>query len=288
MADTHTLEPVTETDGPATETIEVLSEQQLAFFETFGFLRLPGLLADEIADIEAGFEEAFAAKEFLEWLARTQGKPIGRGGPTGDIEKDPPWFETNFDLHFHKRRVTIPAICDRSERLRDLPSDPRLLSIVTALMGPEFEIKASDGNLFYCDTSWHSDMYGAPMKQHHVKLSTYLDPLDAATGAIRLIPGTHFHASPFARKVRKGSVRPEQVRKVFGVEPDELPAYVLESQPGDVVVWDYRTVHAAFNSGERRRLLSLNYGSTKVDAAPGGAGAGPSPRTPDDQQEAAR
>lgn len=250
----------------------MLSPQQLAFFETFGFLRLPGLLVDEFDEIEAGFEEVFAAKEFLEWLAWVKGTELPTTGPTGDINYDAAWFETKFDLHFNRRRVTVPLITDRNDRLRSLPSDPRLLAIATALLGPDFEVKASDGNLFYCDTSWHVDSYSAPLQEHHVKISMYLDPLDAKSGAIRLIPGTHFHMTPFARKVRGAIRSTDQLRSVLGVEPDQLPSYVLENKPGDVVVWDYRTVHAAFNSGERRRLLSMNYGSTNT-ATPVGAGA---------------
>ena len=33
-----------------------LTEQQVAFFHTFGFLKFPGLLTDQIGQIEAAFE----------------------------------------------------------------------------------------------------------------------------------------------------------------------------------------------------------------------------------------
>ena len=29
--------------------------------------------------------------------------------------------------------------------------------------------------------------------------------------------------------------------------------------PGDVVAWNFRTIHASFNGQERRRLFSLNF-----------------------------
>ena len=273
MADTTIAPPDADESRPVGDPDLVLTEQQLAFYHTFGYLHLPGLMRDEFDEIEAGFEEVFAAKEFLEWTARMQGwsytgeRPSGAAygqddGPSGDIDQDPPWFETNYDLHFNRRRVTVPSITDRSDKLRDLPRHPLILSIATALMDGEFQIKASDGNLFYCDTSWHPDMYGAPLSEHHVKISMYLDPLEASSGAIRIIPGTHFHTSEFARKVRSTTNRPDMVRDTYGIEPDQVPSVPLASTPGDVVVWDYRTVHAAFNSGERRRLLSMNYGST--------------------------
>ena len=33
-----------------------LSEQQLAYFDTFGFLKFPGLFADDIGTVTDGFE----------------------------------------------------------------------------------------------------------------------------------------------------------------------------------------------------------------------------------------
>ena len=55
MAEVDTLEPEL--------TAAVLTEQQLAFFEVFGFLRLPGLLVDEFPRIEAAFEEVHDGTE---------------------------------------------------------------------------------------------------------------------------------------------------------------------------------------------------------------------------------
>jgi hypothetical protein len=46
---------------------------------------------------------------------------------------------------------------------------------------------------------------------------------------------------------------------VFGVPYDEIPSYPLETDPGDLVVWSFRTVHASFGGDARRRLFSINF-----------------------------
>lgn len=225
----------------------VLSEQQLNFFEIFGFLKLPGFFLDEVGEITEAFEEVFAAKALLQAL---------------HLETDdPPWLETNFDLHFNKPRVTIPLITERHERLAQLQVDPRVTTIVSQVMGPErrWESTGADASLFYCDTSWHVDSYGAPLKQYHVKLSMYLDELGGENGAIRVMPGTNFPLGPFARRLLPLLDDPAVLEETLGVPAADLPAYTITSTPGDLVLWNYRLVHGSFYGADRRRLLSLNF-----------------------------
>jgi hypothetical protein len=220
-----------------------LTTQQVAFFETFGFLLLPGLFADDIAEITAGFEEIFANHES---------------------------WELTEDIHLNQPRRIIQGVLEQSDDSPKLYRDPRVVGIITSLLGPGYEEAPSDGSLFYCDSSWHSDTYGAPMSRHMVKISLYLDPLRAGTGAIRMIPGTNHYQSTFARTLRRDFTDVNGPEDVFGVDREEIPAYVLETEPGDAVVWDYRTIHASFGGRQRRRLLSLNF--KEAAAEPAGAG----------------
>lgn len=215
-----------------------LSAQQLRFFDTFGFLRVPALFTAEIETITEGFEAVFA--------------------------ENPTW-DTNAELHFDDRRSIIPAFIDKSEQLSWLRDDPRVVGIVSSVLGPDYEYAESDGNCFYCDTSWHADIYSAPIDQPHLKLSFYLDPLTAASGAIRLIPGSNHHTSEFARALRRDLETPTSVRELFGVEPEDIPSWALETMPGDLVMWNFRTVHASFGGSARRRLFSVNF---RAPAAP--------------------
>jgi ectoine hydroxylase-related dioxygenase (phytanoyl-CoA dioxygenase family) len=214
-----------------------LAPQQIAYFETFGFLRVPELFRDDVGQLVSGFEEVFANQQS-------------------------PRMETHEHLHLDERRVIIPAFIHKSEKLRPLLDDHRVVGVVTGLMGPNYEYAESDGNLFYCESSWHPDMYSAPMNQFHIKLSFYLDSLHGESGAIRMIPGTNYHRTPFARSLRENLEDHARVKDIYGVEHNEIPSWTLESEPGDLIVWNFRTLHASFNGGERRRLFSINFRET--------------------------
>jgi len=209
-----------------------LSPQEIAYFQTFGFLRIPGLFAADIGRITDGFERIFA---------------------------DQPIWETHESLHLDQRRLIIPGFIEKDPELGALLADDRVHGTVRSLMGEHYEYCQSDGNLFYCESSWHPDTYSAPLTRYHVKLSFYLDPIDSASGAIRMIPGTNFQTSRFARTLRRGLDDPVRIGEVFGVEGRDIPSWTLATDPGDLVVWNFRTIHASFNGGERRRLFSMNF-----------------------------
>ena len=217
-----------------------LTIEQVNFFETFGFLKLPGVFADDIEEITAGFEKIFANHE--NW-------------------------ELTEDIHLNQPRRIILDILEQSEDAPKLYRDPRVVGTITSLLGPGYEDAPSDGSLFSCDSSWHSDTYGAPMTRQTVKISLYLDPLTAETGAIRVMPGTNYYQSDYALTLRRDFTDVDGPQKVFGVDREDIPAYVVESVPGDAIVWDYRTIHASFGGGQRRRLLSLNFKERAAEPA---------------------
>ncbi len=212
-----------------------LSGQQVAYFNTFGFLHLPGLFRDDIEAITAGFERIFADPRHEHW-------ELGEGF-----------------LHGGRRRVAMAGFIDKDETLRGLRDDARILGVVKGLIGDDYEYAESDGNIWYCETSWHSDVYGSPLSTYHVKLSFYLDSLSGNSGAIRLIPGSNFYGESFAETLRKGLANPERIKEIYGVEGPEIPAWTLASEPGDLIVWNQRTIHASYNGEARRRSFALTF-----------------------------
>ena len=216
------------------------TSQQVAFFETFGFLRFPGLFAADAEKVAAGFERVFAAE--------------------GHVR-----METREHLHRSERRVIIPGFIEKDPTLLALLDDRRVLGIVDGLLREEWEYAGSDGNLFYCESSWHPDTYNAPLTRMHLKLSFYLDPLSSESGAIRMIPGTNHHRTPYANALHADLKDHSRIEEIYGVPYNEIPSWTLASEPGDLIVWNYRTIHASFNGEARRRLFSMSFRKQRED-----------------------
>ncbi|RFC48810.1 MAG: Ectoine hydroxylase-related dioxygenase [Verrucomicrobia bacterium] len=202
-----------------------LTDQQLTFFRTFGFLAFPGLLKDRIDEIIREFEAIFAT----------------RGG--GHAGKP----------HEGKQRSCIVPFIDQSAVLSSLLDDPRIHGIASGLLGDDFNFMPSDGNYYAGDTGWHSD--GWNKDTLHIKIAFYLDPLTRDTGCLRVIPGSHKDGDKYAKSVD------EQVYKCqenWGLAGRDVPCMALESVPGDILVFNHNTKHAAFGGNGWRRMFTMN------------------------------
>jgi hypothetical protein len=211
-----------------------LSNEQVAFFQTFGFLHLRALFKDDVPELSAAFEDVFRD------------------------ERNERWELHSGYLHAHERRVIIPQFIDKDERLSPLRTDPRVMGIVQGLIG-EGEYAESDANLWFCETHWHTDVYGSPVAQLHVKLSFYLDPLTADNGAIRVIPGTHHFEETYAATLRRALANHNAINDIYGVEGHQIPCWTVANEPGDVIIWNQRTLHASYNGRARRRSFAITF-----------------------------
>ena len=87
-----------------------------------------------------------------------------------------------------------------------------------------------------------------------IKMAFYLDPVGRDTGCLRVLPGSHKPDSIW----RNGTADPREVEQ-WGVAPSEIPGNVaLETEPGDLVVFDHNTWHASFGGSTRRRMFTMN------------------------------
>jgi len=202
-----------------------LTAHQRAFFDCFGFLAFPGLLADRRDAIIAAFERVWAEKG---------------GGHNGDT-------------HDGKRRSCLVPFIDQSEYLSGLLDDERIHGIAEGLLGEDFAYLGSDGNYYTGDTPWHSD--GWHSTHRYVKIALYLDPLDGNSGALRVIPGSHRPADSFAIELESAL---RQSESNLGVHGRDVPAQVFATKPGDVVVFHHNIKHASFNGADHRRMFTLN------------------------------
>ena len=215
-----------------------LTEQQLRYFETFGFLKFPGLLADDINLISDAFEQTWA-----DIVAKGSGR-----------------------THDHTQRSIFQPFVDQSEYLSSLIDDPRIEGIANSVLGDDCNyLSGSDGNYYVGDTAWHSDRcnegFGPDRregKKHPtVKMGFYLDPLTRDTGCLRVIPGSHKPGDKFAESVHIGLK--DRAGELWGIGGSEVPALALEVEPGDLLMFDMCIKHASFGGSTRRRMFAMGF-----------------------------
>lgn len=218
-----------------------LTAQQLTFFKAFGFVHLPGLFASDVARLERGFEEAFQTDEVIE------------------LDPENELHNTDSPDYASKLRSMVFGFIERSPDLVWLHDDPRLIGVVESILGPRWEYCQSDGNRFNCDVSFHSDMYGSDISIDNLKCYFYLDPLTRETGALRVFPGTHHADGIHASTLRGAFFNPLTVEERFGTAQRDLPSHAIETNPGDLIVGNFRTLHGSFGGAPGRRLFTVNF-----------------------------
>ena len=204
-----------------------LTDQQMNFFQAFGYLSFPGLMADRIDEIDSAFEAVWGERG---------------GGHNGKP-------------HNGQARSCIVPFIDQSEVLSSLLDDPRILGIATALLGDDFNYMGSDGNFYVGDTGWHSDGGHRPEDPMHIKIAFYLDRLTRDTGCLRVIPGSHLFGDGYADAISE-QIRESQER--WNIHGRDVPAFAFETEPGDVALFNHNTKHAAFGGGTHRRMFTMN------------------------------
>lgn len=133
-----------------------LTAQQKRYFDSFGFLFLPGAMGDDIEWIDAEFEAA-----------------LTRSGRTHDGSE-----RTSFSDEIVLR-----------ERICALVENPVIDGVLSGLLGDGFIYLGTGADIYVGDSQWHPDMHAAAVP--HLKLALYLDPLTSETGALRVVPGSH-------------------------------------------------------------------------------------------------
>lgn len=207
-----------------------LTTAQIRFFKTFGFLQFRGLFADDIGEITDTFEAVFG----------------GRGG--GHHGRP----------HDYKQRSSIVPFIDRHPYLCALLDDARIEWLASSILGTDFNYSNSDGNFYVGDTAWHSDI-GRASNYQTMKVAFYLDEVMRETGCLRVIPGSHAREDVFAQTLDEmmPSMKEFQTEEALGVHGRDVPSFALESNPGDLVVFDRRIKHASFGGGSRRRMFTM-------------------------------
>ena len=203
----------------------MLSEGQKQFFDTFGFLTLRKVFTPvEMATIKQESDEIF-------------GEGLGTKLDTG--------------------RVALQPFFERRPFMSTLVEDDRIYSIGESLLGPDFFLIGTEGNRHSGDTYWHGGGLWAE-KVKAVKIAFYPETLTAATGSLRVVPGSHRQGSPdLLELLRHGNKNPPTLP--FGVRQSEIPCVALELEPGDLGVFTEEILHSAFGGHEGRHQHAINF-----------------------------
>ena len=211
-----------------------LNDAQVNHFKVFGFVVLRQFFSqDELGGLDSEFEEVLASD---------------RQGESFDGAK----------------RHTVQGFVEKRPLLTEY-LEQRICEPIQQLLGADCVWMGSDANLYVGDTGWHPDAWwpdlhvdGSQMELARIKISFYLDSLDKDNGCLRVIPGSH-------RSPLYDAVKPLRAQKndtavdPFGALPHDVPAFPIETRPGDALVMDQNIWHSSFGGRPGRRSFTINF-----------------------------
>ncbi len=155
---------------------------------------------------------------------------------------------------------------ERSKTLISLIDDPRLFDGLQQILGRKLIFCGSEGNYGVAGSPsahhWHADRPGAAELTYlRIKVMLYLSPMTKANGALRVIPGSH--REPLHQTLLPFNQRHTETSPVFfGQDGSKIPAYIIETNPGDVILFSQTLFHAVyFTEHPNRRYIALKYAS---------------------------
>lgn len=124
----------------------------------------------------------------------------------------------------------------------------RFQPLAAQLLGREVFPVAAHEILLFAEAWWHVDV-GPDVSA--LKVAVYLETLDAENGALRVLPATHL-------------IPQQRLDALHRMNPHYVPCHVIESKPGDAIVFHAHLWHAALN-GRDRRQWSVEYFAFPTD-----------------------
>lgn len=128
----------------------------------------------------------------------------------------------------------LPMMCERTPVSLGLLD--RFAGVAAELLERAVLPGRAKGTRYYGDSGWHRD---SERDLSSVAFVAYLEPLTARTGALRVLTGSH--------RDRQITI-PDRFRE----EAAEQGA-TIETQPGDVIVFDEHVIHGSTGGRERRQ-----------------------------------
>ena len=208
-----------------------LTSAEIAHFHSFGWVVMRALLD--------GAESARLRDEVDHALRDAYGSAYGRN-TREDLDDESP--EAN----------VLPLMSEMTPFSMSLVADDtRLWTIAERLLGPVTLACPALGECLIGDTPWHTD---PGIGDAWVRFRAYLGPRRTSDGALRFVPGSQH---PAYRD------RIEQYRATAHVGGTtnlvvDLPWVPVETDPGDVIAFDPRTLHSSMG-GQQRLAWNADY-----------------------------
>jgi Phytanoyl-CoA dioxygenase (PhyH) len=121
----------------------------------------------------------------------------------------------------------------------------RVEAVAAVLLGGPVIPTRAKGTRYFGNTPWHTD---SALPLASVGFVTYLEPLGVENGALRVLPGSHH--PEFGDAVR--------ALGATGMAAPALPAHVVVTEPGDMILLDEHLFHASVG-GRTRRQWRVDY-----------------------------
>ncbi|MFE5034935.1 hypothetical protein [Streptomyces sp. NPDC056683] len=150
----------------------------------------------------------------------------------------------------------VTRIAERSAVLQEaLLAEDRCPRLARRLLGTDVVYVGGDGVRHDGAVDWYRD--GGHRALRLLEIVQFLEPLSSRTGALRIIPGTHRRGGSWDR------FTPEMANplRFLGMESAEVPAFAIESSPGDLVAFDPHSYRASFGGSAGRRQITTTYAS---------------------------
>lgn len=78
----------------------------------------------------------------------------------------------------------------------------------------------------------------------------YLDPVSADTGSLHILPATH---------LLLGEARDHFAKGITVSKFSDVPGTALETNPGDLIIFNIHAWHGSTGGGSNRRIINLDY-----------------------------
>ena len=222
----------------------MINEQDVAFYETNGYLVVPNVLsADDVADLRQ------VTEKFVE-----DARHVSQHNNIYDLE------DSHSPAEPRVRRIKTPHA--HHETYARMVAHPNILAVLKALWGPAIRFDVSKLNLkaagYGAPVEWHQDWAFYPHTHDDLAaVGIMIDDVDETNGPLMVIPGSHrgpildHHAGGYFC----GAIDPGRGEVDFG------DAVKLTGPAGSITVHHARAIHgsATTTSGKPRRLLLHHY-----------------------------